>query len=256
MDRVVKTFTVKEVSDKGEFEAIIATLGVIDHDGDIIMPGAFGKQHVSILPAHDRRSASLGKAILTEEGDKAIARGKFNLDTQAGREMHSALMFDLKEGEPIQEWSFGFHIDESGEETVDGVVVRMLKKLAVHEVSPVLKGAGIGTGTLSAKDKPSGDSESLTLADEFKAAGEAVEAAAKRAGEVIDMRIKDQKRSGKKGLGAKARAELEGVLGAVTGTIAVKETLKALLDQPDAGPTIEEASLADYLHTQSKIAVL
>ncbi|MEE8371821.1 MAG: HK97 family phage prohead protease [Sphingomonadales bacterium] len=256
MDHVTKSFEIKAVSAKGEFEAVIATLGVVDHDGDIIMPGAFGTQDVAILPAHDRRATSLGKAILSEEGGKAIAKGRFNLDTQAGREMHSALMFDLKEGKPVQEWSFGFNIEESGEEISDGVPVRLLKKLDVHEISPVLKGAGIGTGTVSAKEKPAGDGNSLTLADEFKAAGEAVEAAAKRAAEVVDMRIKDQKRSGKKGLGAKARAELESVIGALTVTIATKEMLKALLEPAKDEPSIEEKSMANYLHTQSKIAVL
>ena len=51
----------------------------------------------------------------------------------------------------LQEWSYGFKVldDEIGE--FQGKQVRILKKLDVYEVSPVLIGAGVGTGTTSLK---------------------------------------------------------------------------------------------------------
>ncbi len=153
MSHLTKTMQIKAVEADGSFEAVIATLNVVDHDGDLTVSGAFGKQHVSILPAHDARSVKLGKAIITEKDGKAIAKGRFNLEIQAAKEFHSALKFDLANGEPVQEWSYGFAIKDSEEETRDGETVRLLKSLTVFEVSPVLKGAGMGTGTVMAKDK-------------------------------------------------------------------------------------------------------
>ena len=158
---------VKQIKESGEFEAVIATLGVIDHDGDIIESGAFNSGPVSIQPAHYRNSLPLGKAYIEERGDKAVAVGKINLETKAGKDFHSHLQFDINNPPSIQEWSFGFMTDESNMETRNGEDVRILKKMSVFEVSPVLLGAGIGTGTLAVKGR--------TLADELDSAINRVE---------------------------------------------------------------------------------
>lgn len=150
-----KTFNaeIKQVSKAGEFEAVIATLNVVDHDGDIIRPGAFPSDKVSIQPSHDGGAIPIGQARIREEGDKAIASGKLNLETQAGREWHSHLKFDFDDPPAIQEWSFGFMIDEASSETHEGQDVRVLEKMDVFEISPVLLGAGIETETLAVKTR-------------------------------------------------------------------------------------------------------
>jgi hypothetical protein len=51
----------------------------------------------------------------------------------------------------LQEWSYGYQVLEGGPGAFDGKAVRELRKLDVFEVSPVLKGAGVGTGTLAIK---------------------------------------------------------------------------------------------------------
>ena len=56
------------------------TLNVIDKDGDVTLPGFFGRQEVSMLPAHDRHHVPLGKGTIEEVGDEAIAQIKMNLD--------------------------------------------------------------------------------------------------------------------------------------------------------------------------------
>ena len=149
---------IKRASGTGEFEAVIATLGVIDSDGDIIAPGAFNNATVSIVPAHDHGSVPLGKAKMQDRGNEAVAVGKFNLDIQSGKEWHSALKLDFDSGDPIQEWSFGFRVLDSEEEMRDGEPVRILKRLDVMEISPVLRGAGVDTRTLAVKNRRLDDS--------------------------------------------------------------------------------------------------
>ena len=144
---------IKQTDGEGSFEAVIATLDVVDSDGDIIMPGAFQNATLSVLPAHDSRHIPLGKAKMEDRGDKAVAVGKFNLDVAAAKEWSSALKFDLEHPPAVQEWSFAYHVVESEMETRDEKEVRILKKLDVIEVSPVLRGAGVGTGTIAAKQR-------------------------------------------------------------------------------------------------------
>lgn len=152
MDRKILSGSVKQVTDEGRGLAVIATLGVVDKDGDQVEPGAFGEGQVAkLLPAHDWRSVPLGKAAIREDGDRAVADFQLNLAIPAARDWHAALKFDLTNGRPLQEWSYGFLVEESGYGDVDGHPVRYLRKLKVYEISPVVVGAGEGTGTLMIK---------------------------------------------------------------------------------------------------------
>ena len=158
MKSELKSLTVKAMDDAGRGLARIATLSAVDHDGDTYAKGAFGwkdggEQWVSILPAHDRKAMPLGKARVYEEGDAAYAELHLNLNTEAGRNWHQTLKFDLEKGRSVQEWSYGFGVVEYSREKRDGEKVRVLKKIDIHEVSPVLRGAGKGTGTLSMKSQ-------------------------------------------------------------------------------------------------------
>ena len=152
MTKSFKRAQIKQLEDTGEGRAVFATLNVKDKDGDITEPGAFGNQSVLVLPTHNWGSVPLGKGMTREEGDQAIVDFKLNLETQAGRDWHAALKFDLEQGEePVTEWSYGFSIVDSEQEVRDGEQVRILKRLDVHEVSPVVIGAGEGTGTVAVK---------------------------------------------------------------------------------------------------------
>ncbi|CAN0424065.1 unnamed protein product, partial [Phaeothamnion confervicola] len=44
---------VKSSSPSGSGQIVVATLGVIDHDGDVTLPGFFGRQNIVLLPSHD-----------------------------------------------------------------------------------------------------------------------------------------------------------------------------------------------------------
>lgn len=153
--------TLKALDDEGHGLARIATLSAIDSDGDTYAKGAFGgetgEQWAQVLAAHNWHTVPLGKARVFERGDEALAELHMNLNTAAGKEWHAALKFDLEGGDdasgpqPIQEWSYGFRVLDAVNEERDGETVRVLKRLKVFEVSPVVQGAGINTGTLVMK---------------------------------------------------------------------------------------------------------
>lgn len=141
----------KQATDAGEFEAVIATFGEVDSDGDVLEKGAFGGQVVSVLPAHDSRSVPLGKASVVDRGDEAVAVGQFNLEIPAARDWSSALRFDLAHPPSKQEWSWGFVPTKFRFDTLDDQEVRVIEAVDLLEVSPVLRGASVGTRTIQAK---------------------------------------------------------------------------------------------------------
>lgn len=152
----VKSLTIEKMDDAGTGLARIAQLSAVDSDGDTYQRGAFswqegGGQWVHILPAHDRRAMPLGKAWIFEEGDWAMAQLHLNLDTQAGKDWHATLKFDLAKGSPVQEWSYGYQIIDADFQMRGQDRVQVLKRLDVDEISPVIRGAGVGTGTVSIK---------------------------------------------------------------------------------------------------------
>jgi hypothetical protein len=171
--------TMKDAGDSFQVEAVFATLDVKDHDGDVTTPGAFGKQAVRISDWNHSTwggARPVGKGVISEEGNTAVFRGEF-FKTQAAQDMRET----LKGLGDLAEWSYGFDVDESDKGTKDGEPVRILKKMTVHEVSPVLKGAGIGTRTRYVKSAD-------TLDEHVQLAVEAVESAIERAERVEALR--------------------------------------------------------------------
>ena len=135
--------------EEGTFEAIFATFDVVDRDGDVTLPGAFvDGQKVRISAwGHNWRDLPVGAGVIHADQEKAWVDGRFFLDTQAGTETYRT----VKGLQELQEWSYGFDILKSSEGQFDGKRVRFLESLDVYEVSPVMLGAGIGTGTSAIK---------------------------------------------------------------------------------------------------------
>jgi hypothetical protein len=154
LERKSFTIDVKQFDGEGTGVARIATLNVIDDDDDLTLPGAFTweDQWAKVQPAHDSRHFMLGKAHLVERDNEAHGEFKLNLETQAGKDWYSTLKFDMENGKPLQEWSYGYYPVEFAFEERDGRRVRILKKLKVHEISPVMLGAGENTGTVDVKE--------------------------------------------------------------------------------------------------------
>lgn len=158
-----KVFTVpmnfKADEQTGEFEAVFATLNVVDHDGDVTLPGAFGSQDVIIEPwNHNWGSPPVGKGKVSERENEALVNGRFFLQTEAGKEHYEV----AKELGEAQEFSYIFDVVEAEYGKFQGRDVRFLKSLEVFGVGQVTRGAGIATRLTAIKnrnDKPDNQSE-------------------------------------------------------------------------------------------------
>jgi hypothetical protein len=142
---------------QGTVEAIVGRVNVVDREGDVILPGAIpvdgapvkisGYGHDMILDG----LAPVGKGVVTEEPTgELLLRARFFLATSRGREAWTV----LREMGPDQEWSIGFRGVETAELTPEWRAqgaTRLIKRLELLEASPVLRAAGVGTGTLTVK---------------------------------------------------------------------------------------------------------
>ena len=148
-------------ADQGTVQAVFATFNTVDHDGDVTLPGAFedgAKVRISAFGHASwgmSRGASsvpmppVGKGVIRTTETDAILDGQFFLKTQGGRDT-----FELvKEMDDLQEWSYGYDTLDSEPGVFQGQKVNFLKRQLVHEVSPVMIGAGIDTRTLAVKGK-------------------------------------------------------------------------------------------------------
>lgn len=151
----IKSMTITAMDEAGKGLALLARLPEIDSDGDTYEPDAFswkpgGHQWAMMVPAHNRQAMPFGKSRVFTERETAFAELHLNLKTSSGRDWHEALLFDLATGDPVQEWSFGYEAEYTFRVSA-GSKVRVLSKVDVDEVSPVLRGAGNGTRTVSIK---------------------------------------------------------------------------------------------------------
>lgn len=147
-----KTYTAQlelKADAAGEFRATIATLNVVDRDGDVIVPGAFKRGQAVKVAAwgHNWDALPVGMGTLGADTDRAWVDGKFFLDTPQGQAHYQT----VKALGPLQEWSFGFQVDKWSQGKHEGQDVRFIEGIDAFEVSPVMLGAGIGTGTDSIK---------------------------------------------------------------------------------------------------------
>jgi phage head maturation protease len=166
-------------ADRGEFSAVFSTFNVVDSDGDLTMPGAFEDGAEVLISSYGHTSwqgaLPVGKGAIRQTKSEAICDGQFFMDTTHGRDTF-AVVKALGGG---QQWSYGFDVLDSEPGKHDGRQVKVLKKLKVHEVSPVLIGAGVNTRTLAVKSLVEGGydprdavriAERALSVSEFKAA--------------------------------------------------------------------------------------
>lgn len=229
----VKSFSRVEVKseEKGEVTAVFATFGVRDKDGDVTAAGAFEDGADVVISAYQHQSWSgalpVGAGKIRTTKTEAILDGQFFLDTTPGLDTFRtvAKLGALGLGEwsygydPVK-YSFGEHEDER---------VRFLEQLKVHEVSPVLIGAGVNTRTLAAK------AAGQRFADELAEVLASVESATKRAADVVALR-----REKGKGLAEESGGLIERLDVALK---SLREVLTTPNEQPD--PSEQLAELAD-----------
>lgn len=189
---ITKTLGALEIKSEetGEVEAIVATLGVVDRDSEVITEGAIkdGAKVKLSSYGHDAIFGDMpaGKGVLLIDGSKVVFKGRYFLNTQRGLESFRT----IKEMGREQEWSFGFRIigsevpDEGWQEKG---ARRILTKLDAFEVSPVIVGAGIGTRTVDVKSADHVAADERAAAE--TAAAQARAQAAQRAAEAKETAL-------------------------------------------------------------------
>ena len=170
MKKESKNFEFKALDEEtGKVEAVFSVFNNLDTDGDVVLPTAiksgFKDNQVPMVFAH-KWDQPIGKGTIETDEEKATFKGNFFMDTEAGKEAYQL----AKAMEDLQEWSFGFRINDSEVKKFKGadgseVDARFLKDLTVYEVSPVLVGANRETYTLSIKS-----GEEAVYEDSLKAA--------------------------------------------------------------------------------------
>jgi len=150
-----------KLSETGDVNVAFSRFNVIDSDGDVTFPGAMPSGKAVPMSAYGHTSwdgaPPTGKGVIGEKGDLGIFDGSFFMETDQGRNAYHT----TKAMADLQEWSYGYNVTDGGPGTFDGKRVRELRKLDVFEVSPVLKGAGVGTGTLAIKSGAPGSDASF-----------------------------------------------------------------------------------------------
>lgn len=224
-------------SDRGEVAVVFSTLKVIDADGDVTLPGAFEDGASTRISAYGHTSwqgaLPVGKGTIRELKTEAVMEGAFFMDTAGGRETFTV----VKEIGDQQEWSYGYDPIEFSFGEQDDQRVRFLRKLKVHEVSPVLLGAGVNTRTLSAKG-------GMTFSEHIESVVADVDALITRATEVVALRAE-------KGKGiAESSADL---LSRLSGSL---KRLDSLLSAPPTDESAEDVAneLARFLKLSQECA--
>lgn len=143
-------------ADQGRVTAVFSTFNVVDSDGDITVKDAI-KDGTSVrISAYNHGSwqgaLPVGKGVIRNMGNQAVLEGQFFMNTTHGRDTFEV----VKQLADQQQWSYGFDVvdfEQPDEEAKSGGAKRILKELNVHEVSPVMIGAGVGTRTVAVKAK-------------------------------------------------------------------------------------------------------
>ena len=189
-----------KLEDEGKIKLIFGTMNVIDHDGDVTIPGAIGSPQKVRISAYNHSSWNstlpVGKGIVYESGEDMVFEGSFFLNTQLGKDTYET----IKSMDDLQEYSYGFDITEAGFGEFENQSVRFLKGLKIYEVSPVLLGAGIGTRTLDIKSidpitfiPECLEAKSIQYADHAKLIRDIVNGFVKRTQSIAELRVKEEK---------------------------------------------------------------
>lgn len=138
-------------ADKGQVTAVFSSLNAIDSDQDVTLEGAFTDGAEVVISAYGHQSwegrLPVGKGTIRTTKSEAVLDGQFFLDTAHGADTFKTVQ---RLGE-LGQWSYGFDVLKESYGDFDGRRVRFLEQVQVHEVSPVLLGAGVNTRTLTAK---------------------------------------------------------------------------------------------------------
>jgi HK97 family phage prohead protease len=220
-------------ADKGEVTAVFSTFDAIDSDGDVTKAGAFEDGAQVVISAYGHASWNgvlpVGKGVIRAGAKEAVLDGAFFINTTQGRDTFEA----VKALGELGQWSYGYDVTKHSFGEFDGKQVRFLEGLKVHEVSPVLVGAGVGTRTLAAKSH-------MKFAEEGEAVLAALTQFGSRAAEVMAMRREKGKGLGPESSGLVERIEAE------------LKRLAEVLTEPTPEPTLTDDLTREWLRSVAR----
>ena len=183
-----KTFDIKAIDEvEGKVEAVFSVFNEIDSDGDVVMPDSiksgYGDNGVAMVWAHDWKNP-IGRGEIVSDDSKAVFKGQFIMDTQAGRDAFNT----VKAMGDLQQWSFGYEVldSESGSFQKDGqnTQARFLNDLKVWEVT---------VGVKEKSDDSVKEEAGLTLTNETDKLLIKLSALLRRIKELTSLRLKKEK---------------------------------------------------------------
>lgn len=220
--------------DEGQFRAVFSTLNVLDAHEDVTVPGAFDVGADVIIGAYGHASwgglfsaavLPAGKGVLGANDQEAWAEGEFFLDTEVGRETYAT----AKRLGGLMQWSYGFDPLKYDFGEFEGENdVRFLRKLLVHEVSPVLVGAGVNTRTEWVKSL-----SGISLLDHEHAALAATESLVER-WKALAAALRNEGREFSKDRKARIADDATGLRALAHEASAIADELEALLSEAPA----------------------
>lgn len=233
----IKRLTTKAVlkadGDEGSIEAVFSTFGVKDRDGDIVEAGAIEDGKSVPMVWHHNWERMIGKGVTDVDSERAVFKGSLFLDTDAGGDAYRT----IKAMGDLMDYSWGFRVLDADFVERDEEFVRVIKRAELFEVSPVLVGAGIGTGTLSLK-------HGMPYADQVEAVQAAVADLVERSRSLADLRLKEGRT-----LSTANRERLQAIADALAGAAG---DLKSILKDTEPAKAIEiDAMLAAILAEQA-----
>ena len=134
-------------AEEGIVEAYVSIFGNVDGANEIVEKGAFSESLSRKLPkvawSHNWDEV-IGKVLDAREDEKGLyVKFQLVMGVQKAKEA-----YELLKAGAVDEFSIGYSVDDS---VVDSKGVRLLKKLTLYEVSPVMVGCNPDTELLSVK---------------------------------------------------------------------------------------------------------
>ncbi len=177
-----------KLSEEGAVLVAFSRLNAIDKEGDVTLPGAIPTKDVAMSAfnhASWEGALPVGRGTVKEQGDLGVFSGSFFMQTDQGRNAYHT----IKAMADLQEWSYGYRVLDGGPIQWEGKSAFALRKLDIHEVSPVLKGMGNSTATLAIKSGSPGPD--APYADHLAWVSDEVEALITRSKDRADWRAKE-----------------------------------------------------------------
>jgi len=150
---------------EGKFEAYVSIFNNVDYADEVIVKGAFAESLQRKLPkiawSHNWEEiiGTVESATEDERGLKIV--GQLVLSVQKAKEA-----YDLMKAGAIDEFSIGYGVLSARYEEREGKSIRILEKLDLYEVSPVLVGCNNQTELLDIKSAEQKVAEIKEINDE------------------------------------------------------------------------------------------